>query len=75
MFIYACTCGGLSIFCSLRELLSGFVSINTTHILQARKQMECNNNKYQGTSNLMIIITNMIKIIKIQYSFNVRVCM
>ena len=39
-------CGRLSTFPSLRELLSGFISTNTTQILQARKQMECNNNKY-----------------------------
>ena len=39
-------CGGLSTFRSLRELLSGFVSTNTTQILQARKQMEYDNNKY-----------------------------
>ena len=39
-------CGGLSTFCSLQELLSGFVSTNTTQILQARKQMEYDNNKY-----------------------------
>ena len=38
--------GGLSTFRSLRELLSGFVSTNTTQILQARKQIECDNNKY-----------------------------
>ena len=31
---------------SLRELFSGFVSTNTTHILQARKQMQCENNKH-----------------------------
>ena len=67
-------CGGLSTFRSLRVLLSDFVSTNTTHILQARKQMECDNNKYQETSDLIIIITNMIKIIKIQCSFYVRAC-
>ena len=39
-------CGGLSTFRSLCELLSGFVSTKTTQILQARKQMECDNNKY-----------------------------
>ena len=39
-------CEGLSTFHCLRELLSGFVSTNTTQILQARKQMECDNNKY-----------------------------
>ena len=39
-------CGGLSTFRSLWELLSGFVSTNTTQILQARKQMEYDNNKY-----------------------------
>ena len=39
-------CGGPSTFRSLRELLSGLVSTNTTQILQARKQMECDNNKY-----------------------------
>ena len=70
--IYIC-CRGLSTFRSLRELLSGFVSTNTTQILQARKQMECDNNKYSEASNL-IIITNMMKIIKIQCSFYVRVC-
>ena len=36
----------LSTFRSLWELLSGFVSTNTTQILQARKQMECDNNKH-----------------------------
>ena len=45
-----CVCvggvGGLSTFPSIRELLSGLVSINTTQILQARKQMECDNNKH-----------------------------
>ncbi len=41
--------GGLSTFRSLRELLSGFVSTNITQILQARKQMECDNNKYLQT--------------------------
>ena len=35
--------------------------------------MECDNNKYNETSNL-IMITNMIKIIKIQCSFYLRVC-
>ena len=35
-----------SIFHNLRELLSGSVSINTTQILQARKQMECDNNDH-----------------------------
>ena len=35
--------------------------------------MECDNSKYLETSNLIIII-NMIKIIKIQCSFYVRVC-
>ena len=39
-------CGGLSTFRSLRELLSGFLSTITAQISQARKQMECNNNKY-----------------------------
>ena len=39
-------CGGLSTFCSLQELLSGFVSTNMTQILQARKQMEYGDNKY-----------------------------
>ena len=39
------TCGGLSTFRSLQELLSGLVSTNTTQILQARKQMECDNNE------------------------------
>ena len=37
---------GLSTFRSLQELLSGFVSIDTTQILQAREQMECDNGKY-----------------------------
>ena len=36
-------CGGLSTFHSLRELLSGFVSTNTTQILLACKQMEFDN--------------------------------
>ena len=53
------SCGGLSTFRSLRDLLSGFVSTNTTKVLRACKQMECNNNKYQETNHL-IIITNMI---------------
>ena len=35
--------------------------------------MECDNNKHEETSNLIIII-NRIKIIKIQCSFYVRVC-
>ena len=67
------SCGGLSTFRSLRELLSGFISTNTAQILQARKRMECDN-KYQETSNLIIIITNMIKTIKIPCSFYVCVC-
>ena len=38
----------------LRELLLGLVSTNTTRILQARKQMECDNNdKRKETSNLI----------------------
>ena len=40
-------CGVLSTFCNLRELLSGLVSINTTQILQACKQIECDNIKKQ----------------------------
>ena len=36
--------------------------------------MECDNNKYQETSNLIIILTNMIEILKIQHSFYVCVC-
>ena len=40
------TCGGLSTFRSLRELLLGFVFTNTTQILRARKKKECDNNKY-----------------------------
>ena len=40
------TCGRLSIFSCLRELPTSLVSINATQILQARKQMECDNNKY-----------------------------
>ena len=39
-------CGGLSTFRCLREVLSGFLSTNTIQILQARKQIECENNKY-----------------------------
>ena len=39
-------CGGQSTFRSLEELLSGLVSTNITQILQARKQMEFNNNKH-----------------------------
>ena len=35
-----------NIFRSLWELLSGFVSTNTTQILKARKQMECANNEH-----------------------------
>ena len=65
-------CGGLNTFRSLRELLSGFVSTNTTQILQARKQIQWDNNKYEETSNLIIIIINMIK--TIICSFYVRVC-
>ena len=64
--------GLLSTFRSLRELLSGFLYTNRTHILQARKQIECDN-KYWEISNL-IIITNRMKIIKIRYLFYVRVC-
>ena len=39
-------CGVLSTLRNLRELLSGLVSINTTQILQAREQMECDNNEH-----------------------------
>ena len=38
--------GRESTFRSLRELLSCLVSTNATQILQARKQMECDNNKH-----------------------------
>ena len=44
--INSISCGELSTLRSLRELLSGFISTNTTQILQARKQTECDNNKY-----------------------------
>ena len=43
---FSILCEGLSTFHNLSELLLGFVSTNTTQILQARKQMECDNNKY-----------------------------
>ena len=38
-------CGVLIFFCNSRELLSGLVS-PTTQILQARKQMEFDNNEH-----------------------------
>ena len=40
------SCGVLSTFRSLLELLLGFVPTNTTQILQAHKQMECDNNEH-----------------------------
>ena len=54
--VFCYMCGGLSTFRSLRELLSGFLSTNTTQILQVRKQMECYNNKYWETSNLILFV-------------------
>ena len=49
-FAFPCSnmhiCGGLSTFRSLRELPSGFLSTNTTQILQIRKQIEWDNNEH-----------------------------